>query len=130
MKYTPSYEHLRDFRRHHNLKKNLLKEQPLSAWNNNNNVDDDVVLLDGADKNPSLSNENTNDNEPNISYIQSELMPSSAAYPTNEEREGKIYYVEREPVKKKVEKRGRWQGFCFRRMRNRRMLPYICWRAC
>jgi len=26
------------------------------------------------------------------------------------------------------EKRGRFQGFCFRRARNGRKLPYICWR--
>jgi hypothetical protein len=26
-------------------------------------------------------------------------------------------------------KRGRWQGFCFRRTRNGRFLPYICWKG-
>ena len=28
-----------------------------------------------------------------------------------------------------VEKRGRWQGFCFRRTRSGRFLPYICWKG-
>jgi len=28
------------------------------------------------------------------------------------------------------EKRGRWQGFCFRRTRSGRILPYICWKGC
>jgi len=27
------------------------------------------------------------------------------------------------------EKRGRWQGFCFKRTRNGRFLPYICWKG-
>jgi len=27
-------------------------------------------------------------------------------------------------------KRGRWQGFCFRRTRSGRILPYICWKGC
>jgi hypothetical protein len=27
------------------------------------------------------------------------------------------------------EKRGRWQGFCFRRTRSGRFLPYICWKG-
>ena len=38
-----------------------------------------------------------------------------------------------ESVKKlrgSLEKRGRWQGFCFRRTRSGRRLPYICWRDC
>lgn len=26
-------------------------------------------------------------------------------------------------------KRGRWQGFCFRRTRSGRILPYICWKG-
>jgi len=26
------------------------------------------------------------------------------------------------------DKRGRWQGFCFRRTRSGRFLPYICWK--
>jgi len=26
-------------------------------------------------------------------------------------------------------KRGRWQGFCFRRTRSGRFLPYICWKG-
>jgi len=29
----------------------------------------------------------------------------------------------------KVDKRGRWQGFCFRRTRSGRFLPYICWKG-
>jgi len=29
----------------------------------------------------------------------------------------------------KMEKRGRWQGFCFRRTRSGRFLPYICWKG-
>jgi len=28
-----------------------------------------------------------------------------------------------------VDKRGRWQGFCFRRTRSGRFLPYICWKG-
>ncbi len=28
-----------------------------------------------------------------------------------------------------MEKRGRWQGFCFRRTRSGRFLPYICWKG-
>jgi len=28
-----------------------------------------------------------------------------------------------------AEKRGRWQGFCFRRTRSGRILPYICWKG-
>jgi hypothetical protein len=27
------------------------------------------------------------------------------------------------------EKRGRWQGFCFKRTRSGRFLPYICWKG-
>lgn len=27
------------------------------------------------------------------------------------------------------DKRGRWQGFCFRRTRSGRFLPYICWKG-
>lgn len=27
------------------------------------------------------------------------------------------------------EKRGRWQGFCFRRTKSGRFLPYICWKG-
>lgn len=27
------------------------------------------------------------------------------------------------------QKRGRWQGFCFRRTRSGRFLPYICWKG-
>lgn len=27
------------------------------------------------------------------------------------------------------EKRGRWQGFCFRKTRSGRFLPYICWKG-
>jgi len=29
----------------------------------------------------------------------------------------------------KKDKRGRWQGFCFRRTRSGRFLPYICWKG-
>merc|ERR1712170_135138 len=29
----------------------------------------------------------------------------------------------------KTEKRGRWQGFCFRRVNGGRYLPYICWKG-
>lgn len=28
-----------------------------------------------------------------------------------------------------AKKRGRWQGFCFRRTRSGRILPYICWKG-
>jgi len=28
-----------------------------------------------------------------------------------------------------MDKRGRWQGFCFRRTRSGRFLPYICWKG-
>lgn len=29
----------------------------------------------------------------------------------------------------KATKRGRWQGFCFRRTKSGRYLPYICWKG-
>lgn len=32
-------------------------------------------------------------------------------------------------TEKTEQKRGRWQGFCFRRTRNGRFLPYICWKG-
>jgi len=44
---------------------------------------------------------------------------------SNEHRISEI--VEEAPSKKA--KRGRWQGFCFRRTRNGRFLPYICWKG-
>lgn len=28
-----------------------------------------------------------------------------------------------------MEKRGRWQGFCFRRTKSGRIFPYICWKG-
>lgn len=28
------------------------------------------------------------------------------------------------------QKRGRWQGFCFRKSRSGRIHPYICWKGC
>lgn len=30
---------------------------------------------------------------------------------------------------REAKKRGRWQGFCFRRTRSGRILPYICWKG-
>lgn len=41
--------------------------------------------------------------------------------------ENRIKQIVEEPSKKA--KRGRWQGFCFRRTRNGRFLPYICWKG-
>lgn len=41
--------------------------------------------------------------------------------------EHRISQIVEEPSKKA--KRGRWQGFCFRRTRNGRFLPYICWKG-
>jgi len=43
------------------------------------------------------------------------------------ENEGRINPVVNEQNTKS--KRGRWQGFCFRRTRNGRFLPYICWKG-
>lgn len=45
------------------------------------------------------------------------------------EKEGRItkgVVAEEETTKSK---RGRWQGFCFRRTRSGRYLPYICWKG-
>lgn len=41
--------------------------------------------------------------------------------------EGRIAPVVERPSPK--QKRGRWQGFCFRRTRSGRFLPYICWKG-
>lgn len=41
--------------------------------------------------------------------------------------EHRISQIVEEPTTKS--KRGRWQGFCFRRTRNGRFLPYICWKG-
>lgn len=41
--------------------------------------------------------------------------------------EQRISPIVQAPSSKK--KRGRWQGFCFRRTRNGRFLPYICWKG-
>lgn len=43
-------------------------------------------------------------------------------------KEGRIADIASEP-KSSVDKRGRWQGFCFRRTRSGRFLPYICWKG-
>ena len=40
--------------------------------------------------------------------------------------EGRIAPVVERQTK---QKRGRWQGFCFRRTRSGRFLPYICWKG-
>ena len=39
-------------------------------------------------------------------------------------------YGERAVNVRDAEKRGRWQGFCFRRTKSGRILPYICWKGC
>lgn len=40
--------------------------------------------------------------------------------------EGRLNSVDNHVAK---QKRGRWQGFCFRRTRSGRFLPYICWKG-
>lgn len=42
--------------------------------------------------------------------------------------EGKIAPIV-DKASQKMAKRGRWQGFCFRRTRTGRFLPYICWKG-
>jgi len=45
-------------------------------------------------------------------------------------REGRLADITAEP-KSSIDKRtsNRWQGFCFRRTRSGRFLPYICWKG-
>lgn len=43
--------------------------------------------------------------------------------------EGKFEDIAGLEQKNRVDKRGRWQGFCFRRTRSGRFLPYICWKG-
>jgi len=42
--------------------------------------------------------------------------------------EGRIADITEQKESSK-DKRGRWQGFCFRRTRSGRFLPYICWKG-
>lgn len=44
-------------------------------------------------------------------------------------KEGRIADISASEEQKSVDKRGRWQGFCFRRTRSGRFLPYICWKG-
>jgi hypothetical protein len=48
-------------------------------------------------------------------------QPSPATYADDDN--------ERYPGQQLLQKRGRWQGFCFRRTRSGRILPYICWKG-
>merc|ERR1712141_699116 len=43
--------------------------------------------------------------------------------------EGRIADITAQEESSKKDKRGRWQGFCFRRTRSGRVLPYICWKG-
>lgn len=43
--------------------------------------------------------------------------------------EGRIAPVVQAQERQTKQKRGRWQGFCFRRTRSGRFLPYICWKG-
>lgn len=49
------------------------------------------------------------------------------------ENEGRIAPVVESPTSvtstQTKQKRGRWQGFCFRRTKSGRFLPYICWKG-
>jgi len=44
-------------------------------------------------------------------------------------KEGRIADITASDKTNSVDKRGRWQGFCFRRTRSGRFLPYICWKG-
>nr|QUP52020.1 whitnin-2 [Urechis unicinctus] len=45
------------------------------------------------------------------------------------ENEGRLVPGIVAPQQPAKEKRGRWQGFCFKRTRSGRFLPYICWKG-
>lgn len=44
-------------------------------------------------------------------------------------KEGRFEDITGLEQKMSADKRGRWQGFCFRRTRSGRFLPYICWKG-
>lgn len=44
-------------------------------------------------------------------------------------KEGRFEDIMSVEPKMSADKRGRWQGFCFRRTRSGRFLPYICWKG-
>jgi len=43
-------------------------------------------------------------------------------------KDGRLSHLILGSVDTMKDKRGRWQGFCFRRTRSGRFLPYICWK--
>lgn len=73
-------------------------------------------------------------NEPRATWLETKSLKTQftdLVYEAIEDlvKEGRLSnLVLGEPTNAMKDKRGRFQGFCFRRTRSGRFLPYICWK--
>lgn len=78
---------------------------------------------------PSLSNERRYEYKKLLMHALAELAEQIRSRHSASMKDQPDVYEDLDLDLREAKKRGRWQGFCFRRTRSGRILPYICWKG-